>query len=147
MGIVLANIGYANFVSFSTNLRYSMARKKSPIWDHYYQDSNLCNSTHYGARCKFCTNVLNVDKYLRPPAPTTGICTAQATNVKHPSWDEYHTIVCQNDNAFRCLFCDYTDKNSNKFQVSLCYYMHDYVRHMSRNMHTKTVLMHIDSWK
>ncbi len=33
-----------------------MARKKSPVWDHYHQDTNLCNSTHYGARCKFCTN-------------------------------------------------------------------------------------------
>ncbi|KAG5639132.1 hypothetical protein H0H81_006721 [Sphagnurus paluster] len=32
-----------------------MARIKEWVWDHYHQDSEKCNGTHYGARCKFCT--------------------------------------------------------------------------------------------
>ena len=32
-----------------------MARVKEWIWDHYHQDSEKCNGTHFGARCKFCT--------------------------------------------------------------------------------------------
>ncbi|KAG6811129.1 hypothetical protein H0H92_008862 [Tricholoma furcatifolium] len=33
-----------------------MPRTKEWTWDHFYQDKEKRNSTHYGARCKFCTN-------------------------------------------------------------------------------------------
>ena len=32
-----------------------MPREKSWHWDHFHKTTNKVNSTHYGAKCKYCT--------------------------------------------------------------------------------------------
>ena len=54
-----------------------MPREKEWVWEHYYQDQQKCNSTNYGARCKYCTqDQLKRIRTKEQHAVTAGVLSA-----------------------------------------------------------------------